>query len=54
VPEKGGLASVSIGFYVHAPMFGDQPVDFINKAYNCFVKAKELGGNLIISAYPTE
>jgi diguanylate cyclase (GGDEF)-like protein len=54
IPEKGGLASVSIGFYVHAPIFGDQPVDFINKAYNCYTEAKELGGNLIISAYPSE
>jgi two-component system chemotaxis family response regulator WspR len=50
VPEKDGKASVSMGVCVLAPELGNQPVDFINKAYNSFVEAKKAGGNVIIYA----
>ena len=50
VPEKGGNASISIGVYVHAPEFGDQPVDFIGKAHNSLMEAKKTGGNSIAYA----
>jgi len=50
VPEKDGKASVSMGVNVYAPEFGDQPVDFINKAYNSFLEAKETGKSTIVYA----
>jgi len=49
-PEKGGKATVSMGVNVYAPEFGDQPVEFIDKAYNCFMQAKESGKNSIVYA----
>jgi len=40
--------SVSIGVCAHSPEPRDQPADFINKAHNAFIKAKEEGQNKIV------
>ncbi|MCL2663303.1 MAG: GGDEF domain-containing protein [Oscillospiraceae bacterium] len=49
-PEKGGKATVSMGVNVYAPEFGDQPVEFIDKAYSCYVKSKESSKSTIVYA----
>jgi len=46
--KPGGKTSVSIGASVHTPEPGEKPVDFINKVYDAFKKAKDSGGNAII------
>jgi len=43
-----GKASISIGVGVHAPESGERPIDFINKTYNAFTKAKETNESKII------
>ena len=50
IAEKGGTPSVSIGVCVQTPEPGEKPVDFINKAYGAFTKAKETDGNSIVFA----
>jgi len=47
LPEKTADTTVSIGICIDAPHPSEQPSDFINKAYEAFLKAKESGGNSI-------
>jgi len=44
LPGMNVKASVSIGVGVHTPEHDEQPVDFINKTYNAYLKAKETDG----------
>jgi len=50
VTENGGKASVSIGICVHSPEPHEPPVDFIKKAHDAFVQAKEKRDSITIFA----
>jgi len=50
ITKPGGKTSVSIGAYVHTPEPGEKPVDFVNKAYDSYKKAKDSGGGSTVFA----
>jgi len=48
--ELGCKSTVSIGVCDHAPEHTELPIDFINKAIDAYVNAREEGGNSIVFA----
>lgn len=48
VQEKGRKSSVSIGVCVHTPTPNEQPIDFIHKAHDAYLKAKKTEGNSVV------
>ena len=50
IGEKGCELSVSIGVCVQIPEPNEKPVDFINRAYDAYTKAKETDDNTIVFA----
>jgi len=48
--EMGCKSTVSIGVCDHAPEHTELPIDFINKAIDAYVKAREEGGNSVVFA----
>jgi len=50
ITGKSGKPLVSIGVCSHSPEPAEKPVDFINKAYDAYEKAKETPGDSIVFA----
>ena len=48
--ENNTIHKVSIGVSVHTPMPAELPVDFMNKAYDAYMKAKEAEESSVIFA----
>ena len=48
--ELGCKSTVSVGVCDHAPEHTELPIDFINKAIDAYVKAREEGGNSVVFA----
>jgi len=48
IAEMGCKSTVSIGVCDHEPEHSEKPIDFINKAYDAYLKAKKEGGNSIV------
>lgn len=46
--DNSGKTSVSIGVCVHTPEPNEQLADYINKAYDAYIKAKSAAGNSIV------
>jgi len=50
ITKIDGNIPISIGACVHTPEPNEKPIDFINKAYDAFKKAKETSGSSVVFA----